>query len=102
MTLRARLLVGLVVLAAIGLAVAGSVTYRQTRADLLSRVNGQLASSSNSPRLFFPGFDRGEGDTFSNALLPPGTWAQVRASATGAILGTNPGVITEKFPVLPS
>jgi len=32
MTLRVRLLLGLVVLAAIGLAVAGGVTYSQTRA----------------------------------------------------------------------
>jgi two-component system OmpR family sensor kinase len=102
MTLRVRLLLGLVVLAAIGLTVAGGVTYRQTRADLLNRVNAQLASTSQSPTLFFHGFERRDSDNISGALLPPGTWAQVRASGTGEILGTNAGVITERYPVLPT
>jgi len=102
MTLRVRLLLGLVVLAAIGLTVAGSITYRQTRADLLSRVNKQLLSASQSPNLFFSRFDQGADDALPGALLPPGTWAQVRAADTGDILGTNPGVISEKAPVLPA
>src|SRR5258706_6325681 len=101
MTLRVRLLFGLVVLAAIGLAVAGGVTYRQTRADLLSRVDQQLDTSSQSPNLFFHGFDQND-ETLSHALLPPGTWAQVRASGTGEILDTNPGVISGASPPLPA
>ena len=68
MTLRVRLLLGLVVLAAIGLAVAGGLTYRQTRADLVSRVNGQLASASQSPTLFFSRIDRGPDDGNPSAL----------------------------------
>src|SRR5690242_3877549 len=99
MTLRVRLLLGLVVLAAIGLTVAGAVTYGQTRGDLLNRVNKQLASASQSPSLFFSRF--GPGDNIPGALLPPGTWAQVRATDTGEILGTNPGSIHEKSPSLP-
>jgi two-component system OmpR family sensor kinase len=102
MTLRVRLLLGLVVLSAIGLAAAGGVTYRETRADLLSRVNRQLATTSQSPSLFFPGFQRRDTDSISNALLPPGTWAQVRASATGQILGTTAVVVAEKTPVMPA
>ena len=99
MTLRVRLLLGLVVLAAIGLTVAGAVTYRQTRGDLFGRVNKQLASASSSPSLFFSRFTGN--NVISGALLPPGTWAQVRASDTGEILGTNPGSISEKSPSLP-
>ncbi len=101
MSLRVRLLLGLVVLAAIGLAVAGGVTYRQTRGDLLSRVNEQLATSSQSPNLFFHGFDQND-ENLTHALLPPGTWAQVRASGSGEILDTNPGVVSGASPALPA
>jgi two-component system OmpR family sensor kinase len=45
LTLRARLLIGLVVLAAAGLTVTGIVTYREQKAFLLKRVNGQLATA---------------------------------------------------------
>ena len=102
MTLRVRLLLGLVVLAAIGLAVAGGLTYRQTRADLVSRVNGQLASASQSPTLFFSRIDRGPDDGNPSALLPAGTWAQMRDAATGAVIVTNPGVLNQQSPRLPS
>jgi two-component system, OmpR family, sensor kinase len=101
MSLRVRLLLGLVVLAAIGLAVASGVTYRETRGDLLSRVNAQLATSSQSPNLFFHGFDRSD-ENLSHALLPPGTWAQVRASGSGQVLDTNPGVVSGASPALPA
>src|SRR5690242_7607856 len=102
MTLRVRLLLGLVVLAAIGLTVAGGVTYRQTRADLLSRVDRQLASATRSPDLFFSAFAQAGDDSIPGALLPPGTWAQVRAADTGEALGTNPGVLKEQSPSLPT
>jgi two-component system OmpR family sensor kinase len=103
MTLRVRLLLGLVVLAAIGLAVAGGVTYRETRDDLLSRVNHQLLAASQQPDLFFGGFN-GTDDGLTATLLPPGTWAQVREAGTWAILGTKPGVgvSDNKGPSLPS
>ena len=102
MTLRVRLLLGLVVLAAIGLTVAGGVTYRQTRADLLNRVDRQLASASQSPDLFFSAFAQSGDDSIPSALLPPGTWSQLRETDTGAVLSTNPGVVKEKSPVLPA
>jgi two-component system, OmpR family, sensor kinase len=44
-SLRARLLAGLVVLAAAGLAIAGFVTYRAERSFLLDRLNSQLVAS---------------------------------------------------------
>jgi two-component system OmpR family sensor kinase len=101
-TLRVRLLLGLVVLSAIGLAVAGGITYRQTRADLVSRVNRQLSSASQSPTLFFSRIDRGADDSLPSALLPPGTWAQMRDATTGQVIVTNPGVISQQNPQLPS
>jgi two-component system, OmpR family, sensor kinase len=102
MTLRVRLLLGLVLLSALGLAVAGGVTYRQTRADLLNRVDRQLASASQSPALFFPEFDQGQDAAISDEILPPGTWAEVRAADTGQVLGTNRGALRETPPVLPA
>ena len=42
MTIRARLLVGLLVLAAAGLAIAGALTYRQEHTFLDQRFNQQL------------------------------------------------------------
>jgi two-component system OmpR family sensor kinase len=104
-TLRVRLLLGLVFLAAIGLVFAGVVTYRQTRADLLGRVTHQLRATSHAPYLFFAGVDApNDPNQISNALLPPGTWAQLRAADTGeAIPGfTNRGVLNTGGPVLSS
>ncbi|MDQ1385653.1 MAG: two-component system, OmpR family, sensor kinase [Actinomycetota bacterium] len=100
MTLRVRLLLGLVVLSAIGLAVAGAVTYRQTRADLLARVDRQINSAAQTPELFFPAFDHSPDPKVTGAFLPPGTWAQVRAASTGDILGTK-GVLTKADLTLP-
>lgn len=48
MSLRARLLIGLVVLTAVGLLVAGFVTYRAERSFLTDRVRGQLIASVNT------------------------------------------------------
>jgi two-component system OmpR family sensor kinase len=100
-TLRTRLLLGLVLLATAGMAVAGYLTYRQTRDDLIARVNRQLASASESPDLFFSGY-QGPQSSISNGILPPGTWAQLRLASTGAILVTNPGSLGMEPPSLPS
>ncbi len=51
MTVRARLLVGLLVLTALGLSVAGVVTYRQQRDFLYKQFNQQLSSIAGSPPL---------------------------------------------------
>jgi len=88
-TLRTRLSLALVALTAIGLAVAGVVTYQQLDHFLLSRVDQELASASSSPRLFFGFGPQG----LTSRLLPPGTWAQVRAD-DGTIAATNPGVLS--------
>ena len=88
------------VLAAIGLAVAGAVTYRQTRADLLARVDHQINSAAERPELFFPEFNHSPDPKLTGAFLPPGTWAQVRAASTGDILGTK-GVLTKADLTLP-
>ena len=45
MSLRARLLIGLVVLVAAGLGAAAIVTYEEQRSFLLTRVNQQVADS---------------------------------------------------------
>ncbi|MGO9873952.1 MAG: sensor histidine kinase [Acidimicrobiia bacterium] len=92
MSLRTRLLLALVALTAIGLAVSGLVTYQQLDHFLLSRVDQELTSASESPRLFFGGFS---GGAPSSQLLPPGTWAQLRAD-NGTIEGTNPGVLADQ------
>jgi two-component system, OmpR family, sensor kinase len=101
-TLRVRLLLGLVFLAAIGLVFVGAVTYRETRADLISRVNRQLRTTASTPSLFFPGFEQSDTEQISNALLPTGTWAWVRDSGSGQILGTKPGILRGREPVLPT
>jgi two-component system OmpR family sensor kinase len=80
--------------------VAGAVTYRQTRADLLDRVDRQIISAADRPELFFPEFDHPPDPKLTGAFLPPGTVAQVRASATGEILGTK-SVLTTVDVTLP-
>src|SRR4051794_26384402 len=80
--------------------VAGAVTYRQTRSDLLDRVDRQITSAANSPSLFFPEFDHSPDPKLTGALLPPGTVAQVRAASTGAILATK-SVLTTVDVTLP-
>ena len=102
MTLRVRLLLGLVFLAAIGLVFAGAVTYRQTRGDLISRVNRQLTTAAANPNLFFPRYQTPANESVTNTLLPPGTWALLRLDS-GQILDTNGGgVLGEPRPVLPA
>ena len=58
MTLRARLLVGLLVLAAAGLAVAGGVTYQEQKGFLLDRVDAQLRSAGPGGPLARPTCDQ--------------------------------------------
>ncbi len=48
MSLRARLLIGLVVLTAVGLLIAGAVTYAAERSFLVSRVDTQLSGNVSS------------------------------------------------------
>src|SRR3954452_16683022 len=54
LALRTRLLIGLVVLAAVGLSVSGVVTYRELRTHLVNQRDGQLhAALSIPPKVLF-------------------------------------------------
>jgi two-component system OmpR family sensor kinase len=100
MTLRARLLGGLLVLTALGLGIAGALTYREIRNYLVDRVDDQLADAVLAPQLFF---DRAffEGQQFEGPkTLPPGTWAQLR-SLDGRVITTNSGALPGLAPPRP-
>jgi two-component system, OmpR family, sensor kinase len=77
LTLRTRLLIGLVVLTAIGLSVAGAVTYREQRSFLLDRVNEQLASALAVPGQFSAAVNN-PSTTGRQRPLPYGTYAELR------------------------
>jgi two-component system OmpR family sensor kinase len=83
-SLRARLLLGLVVLAAIGLTIAGSVTYTSLRSFLYDRVDQQLVNASASvlDQISRPGPAPREAHD-----IPVGTYAEARA-ADGTVFAT--------------
>ena len=108
-SLRARLIVGLLALAAVGLVLAGAITYAEQRAFLVDRVDQQARSAMpavsrafdaqgisdpSAPQRPEPAGSRGGGDggglgpAGADANLPPGTYAQLR-SADGRVLGTT-------------
>jgi two-component system OmpR family sensor kinase len=96
LTLRARLLIGLVVLVAAGLTVAGIATYREQRSFLLKRVNGQLASALANRELSKELWSLSQGRPRS---LPFGTYAEVRyPDGSVSALG---GATSADRPVLP-
>ncbi len=103
MSLRARLLAGMVALVAAGLAVAAFATYEEQRSFLLARVHQQVLSAIGpfsaelrldqtqipgfrGPRPFqhFPG-GRDLSGPRPLAVLPPGTFGELR-SPTGKVL----------------
>ncbi|HEY7966666.1 MAG TPA: HAMP domain-containing sensor histidine kinase [Solirubrobacteraceae bacterium] len=99
MSLRARLLIGLVVVTALGLIVAGLVTYAAERSFLISRVNQELNANvgafenvldndlqlhgrppggsdhDDSGRPIFPHGPGAPAGATTGELLPPGTYA---------------------------
>jgi two-component system OmpR family sensor kinase len=85
-----------------GLIFAGAVTYRQTRADLISRVNRQLTAALQNSFLVLPDYQPRGSDNPEDTLLPPGTWAELRDTATGKILETRHNGLGEPDPVLPA
>jgi two-component system, OmpR family, sensor kinase len=100
MSLRVRLLLGLVVLAAIGLAVAGGVTYREQRSFLSQRVNEQLASALAAPQQF--GARNETANTDTPRSVPFGTYAELRfADGTIRQVSTD-GVSSTTKPSLPT
>ncbi len=106
-SLRARLLAGVLVLAAGGLVLLGLVTYAEQRSFLLGRVDqeARAAVGSLSHALDLDGFKPGAAPTDSDSddrpqpgpggpgaggvFLPPGTYGQ-RRLADGRVLGNLP------------
>jgi two-component system OmpR family sensor kinase len=103
MSLRARLLVGMVVLVAAGLAATAIVTYEEQRSFLLDRVDQQVASAlvplrfqlrartatgrprSGSPLPQPPPSGRRPGAPSPASALPPGTFGEILSPA-GSVL----------------
>ncbi len=106
-SLRARLVTGLVVLAAIGLLLLGAITYAEQRSFLLDRVDQQaraagpaVARTFDQQNIYVPGAapngpggpdggpdGRGGGGPIgADANLPPGTYGELR-DASGAVVG---------------
>ena len=89
MTLRARLLVGLLVLAAAGLAVAGVVTYHEQQRFLLDRVDAELDTAAQNRGLFnFPEVG-GNSESDQSRGVPLGTYALLLDSSGSAIRQIN-------------
>jgi two-component system, OmpR family, sensor kinase len=100
-TLRTRLLIALVALTAIGLAVAGLVTYRQQQTFLFQRVDQQL-SSAQSPML--GQLERGCRFGFGLQGLPYGAYGEL-VDTSGDVVScqvTEAGRATLAPPSLPS
>lgn len=75
-SLRARLLIGLVALTAIGLAVAGLVTYEEQRSFLLTRVNQEVGNSRTPVSVAL------------NLIHPRGATSSSRPAVGGSAPGT--------------
>jgi two-component system, OmpR family, sensor kinase len=115
MSLRARLLVGMVALVAVALAVAAVVTYEEQRSFLLDRVNQQVQSAlgpaSFQLRLVGAGGRRtrtAPGTRFGHrppelgpaAALPPGTFGEI-LNAAGTVLQRRTFTYDEAAPPAP-
>ncbi|HEX4734017.1 MAG TPA: HAMP domain-containing sensor histidine kinase [Thermoleophilaceae bacterium] len=103
-SLRARLIAGLLALTAVGLLIAGTVTYLEQRSFLLDRVDAQAvaAAPAMAHQLDESGYrppardsdDKyggpggGPGPRPDNVNLPPGTYGQ-RRTTDGRVLGST-------------
>jgi two-component system OmpR family sensor kinase len=119
MSLRARLLVGMVVLVAAGLAAAAVVTYEEQRSFLLDRVDQQVESAlvplsfglrtpaatgtqgSRRSLTRQPPFARRPGALRPASALPPGTFGEI-LSADGRVLRRRTFTYGERTGPLPS
>ncbi len=101
MTLRSRLLLGLLGLVAVGLVVSNVVTYRALRSFLYNRVDQQLADAVSPLSTRLHGGDR-RGPPVSNtiaaSLAPTGTWAGLVRDgqiAVAAVVALDLDALTE-------
>jgi two-component system OmpR family sensor kinase len=89
MSLRARLISGLLALAAIGLLLLGGITYAEQRSFLLERVDRQAAEALPAMAHALDrseiGLHRGGRGPGPGLNLPPGTWGQ-RRDVTGRVI----------------
>ena len=89
MTLRSRLAFGLMVLAALGLLVTGSVTYTLLERSLIEQVDEQLFSAAPTIGDVLSGDPRdGGGRPPRTATLPVGSYAQITSPA-GIVVRTE-------------
>jgi two-component system OmpR family sensor kinase len=95
-SLRTRLLIGLLALAAVGLGISGAVTYQYTKRYVLRQVDQQLTTAV-SPVARHWGFDAPPEFARRGGRPPLGTYGQLRA-ADGTIIDTVGGEFGE--PVL--
>ncbi|HYZ29966.1 MAG TPA: HAMP domain-containing sensor histidine kinase, partial [Thermoleophilaceae bacterium] len=112
-SLRARLIAGLLALTAVGLLIAGTVTYVEQRSFLLNRVDAQAvaAAPAMAHQLDAQGFRPPDADDYGrmpgprgrrghdDVNLPPGTYGQ-RRTADGKVLGSTS--ISYDQPALPA
>jgi two-component system OmpR family sensor kinase len=85
-TLRARLTIGLVLLAAVGLAIAGAITYRQQHDFLIQRFDQQLDAAV--PRLEF-GLDSIARNGPQDVFCPTSCVAELRTAAGTVRIATQ-------------
>jgi two-component system OmpR family sensor kinase len=102
MTLRVRLLLGLVVLAAIGLAVAGGVTFHEQQTFFSKRVKAQLLSAVANPRQFHVGASGSDTSGESPQQVPFGTYAEVRLPDGTILPASSDQVSSAAKPNLPA
>jgi len=87
-TLRLRLLLALVGLVAAGLLIADTATYLSLRSFMIDRVDQQLLAAGDAVgRLLARGDDAMEGRGQASALLPRGSYSQLRR-ADGTVVQT--------------
>jgi two-component system, OmpR family, sensor kinase len=87
LSLRARLLIAVIALAAVGLVVADVVTYSSLRSFLVDRVDRSLEDTAHSLR--GPGGERG-GEEEGRRPAEPGVFAQIRSATGDAVVSTLP------------
>jgi two-component system, OmpR family, sensor kinase len=109
LSLRARLLVALIALAAVGLAAAGFASYRALHSYLYDRVDQQVRSAvfpisielAHEAGQAGPGIGPGpggQGGPGPSSQLPVGTYGELRAADGKVIVRTSPTFGDERLP----